>query len=1335
MRSGILILSVLGAYLVLTSAVFAAEPVLEVSPTYLEFSAYEGGNNPANQILSIWRGGGNGPLNWQVIEDCNWLVVEPNSGKSMGEVDDANVIVDISGLVEGTYNCYLTVDAGTAVNSPQVISVHLSILPYVEGALYVPLDYLTIQGAIDAAVDGNIVIIALGIYTGSGNRDLDFGGRAITVRSTDPEDPCVVAATVIDCENSGRGFYFHSGEGPNSVVAGLTITNGYVSGGGGICCDGGNPTIYRCTVVGNSATVDGGGILINGTATISHCTVLDNSAGDDGGGIYCELNKNPTITNCIIAGNSCIGALGDGGGIYCYSSGVNIIHCTVVGNTTNVSGTTYGGGIFDGWKDTIKHCIVWGNSSRYGSQIRTLGTKVSYCDIQGGWPGEGNIDANPCFINLAGGDYHLSPESPCIHAGDPNYVAEPNETDIDGEPRVASSRIDIGSDEFIGDIAIMRISPTEFEFFAVQDGCNPGEQVLHIVNAGFSTLDWQISEDCGWLSAEPNNGSCMGGEVDDVNLSVDISGLDIGLYNCSVTISDPNAVNSPQIISVHLSILPYVEGAIYVPLDYLTIQAAIDDCNNGGTIIVAMGIYTGAGNRDLDFGSKAITVRSIDPNDPSVVAATVIDCENANGHRGFYFHSGEGPNSIVSGLTITRGKAYVYGSDSKGGGIYCEGSSPTIKNCTITNNLAYGSNGTESSPDGKIGYGGGVYCTSNSHLTLIGCTVSSNEAKGGKGCDEWCGMSGCTGALGRGGDAYGGGIYSSSDCNLTIVDCIIIGNSTLGGEGGLFEDSLSGCVDGEDGGNASGGGIYCGSAATIINNCSIVSNSTMGGDGGGGGEYGNAGTGLGGGLCGSFTITNSTLSDNSASLGEEYVYSHKSGGGGICSTASSSITNCVIMYNQCDYESHGTGVLVLHNANHSLIKNCTIFRNECSDSYPDIIYPYAVDCYSKYPSSAGDLTITDSIIWDHNSLDVSPGSSVTYSCTEQIVSGVGNIHSDPCFVRGPEGDYYLSQIAAGQTSNSPCIDAGSDTAAALGMDVVTTRTDQIPDSGTVDMGYHYSMLNPADIDGDGDIDFVDYAILASQWLEEPGLPSADIAPPGGDNIVDGLDLGVLADNWPGRAKVPRDPNGPIAHWKFDEGSGCIAYDSVGYNDGIIYGANWTTGKINGALSFDDANDCVDLGRSISLKPPLPVTICAWIKLNTGGFGHPWSLDTPLQDYTHYGIFCYAGVGNSFTIFYGDGGGAGLEHRRSKHGTTEFEADRWYHVAAVLRGPTDMNIYIDAIDDGGTYYGEGGDLAYSNGSSSIGRAFDHSFDGVIDDVRVYDRALSAEEIEQIYQEGL
>jgi pectin methylesterase-like acyl-CoA thioesterase len=112
------------------------------------------------------------------------------------------------------------------MNSPQTVAATLTV--GICKLLHVPSQYPTIQAAIDAAVYRDTVIIAPGTYTGAGNKNLDFGGKAITVRSTDPEDANVVAATVINCQDSGRGFNFHSGEDANSVVSGLTITGGMI---------------------------------------------------------------------------------------------------------------------------------------------------------------------------------------------------------------------------------------------------------------------------------------------------------------------------------------------------------------------------------------------------------------------------------------------------------------------------------------------------------------------------------------------------------------------------------------------------------------------------------------------------------------------------------------------------------------------------------------------------------------------------------------------------------------------------------------------------------------------------------------------------------------------------------------------------------------------------------------------------------------------------------------------------------------------------------------------------------------------------------------------------
>ncbi|MHC4498916.1 MAG: right-handed parallel beta-helix repeat-containing protein, partial [Planctomycetota bacterium] len=532
----------------------------------MEFTAEQGGANPDPNILSIWRDGGNGALNWTVAEDCNWLTVDPTSGRSMGEVDDCNVTVDITGLTEGLYNCQLTVDAGTAANSPQIVDVNLRVYPY---GLYVPREYGTIQAAINAAVDGDTIIIEPGTYTGTGNRDLDFGGKAITVQSTDPEDPCVVGATIIDCNAATRGFYFHNNEDSNSILDGLTITKASGGYGGGIYCYESSPTIRNCIVRDNTVDIGGGGIaLIDSNSSVSHCTISRNTAGPDGGAMYIgagSADRTPEITNCIISGNfagraggiysegpgsnpvfrNCIiagndGGAGYGGGLYTdHSSNPSLYNCTISGNKAGAGGGLYG------WSDLeVRDCIVWANEPdgidehvdpKHGTYVT-----VNYSLLQSMWAGTGNMVADPRFYDAGywdpngtpgdtsddfwvDGGHHLLLDSPCVDAGDPNYSPPPGETDIDGQIRIYNGRVDMGADEAIPMDPYIYPLPRDFDFYAYAGGFNPESQILSISNIGTDTLNWEIEEDCNWLTADPNSGQSSG-EVNEVTLSVDISG-------------------------------------------------------------------------------------------------------------------------------------------------------------------------------------------------------------------------------------------------------------------------------------------------------------------------------------------------------------------------------------------------------------------------------------------------------------------------------------------------------------------------------------------------------------------------------------------------------------------------------------------------------------------------------------------------------------------------------------------------------------------------------------------------------------------------------------------
>lgn len=302
-------------------------------------------------------------------------------------------------------------------------------------------DFDNIQGAIDDANDGDVVIVFPGIYTGDGNRYIDFRGKAITVRSVEPSDPNIVEATVIDCEGSARGFNFHSGEDLNSVLAGLTITNGHADYAGGIYISS-NPVITQCTITDNFAHDRGGGIYCSSCEPlISHCIIKGNTARRLIGGGICSMGANPIITNCLIIGNSS----GDGGGgISLIGSNAAIIQCTITGN----SDRWFGGGIYFSLGSTIiTNSILWDNTAPDGPDIAvnswggfiphafegmvtnsdldyTSELTVSYSDIKGGqmgvyvfnvpslflldW-GDGNIDAAPCFVEPS---YWESPVPP-----------------------------------------------------------------------------------------------------------------------------------------------------------------------------------------------------------------------------------------------------------------------------------------------------------------------------------------------------------------------------------------------------------------------------------------------------------------------------------------------------------------------------------------------------------------------------------------------------------------------------------------------------------------------------------------------------------------------------------------------------------------------------------------------------------------------------------------------------------------------------------------------------------------------------------------------------------
>ncbi|MEE9553078.1 MAG: right-handed parallel beta-helix repeat-containing protein [candidate division Zixibacteria bacterium] len=360
----------------------------------------------------------------------------------------------------------------------------------------IPDDYETIQEGIDASSDGDTVRVVSGTYV----ENIDFSGKNIVVGSwfLDDGDPSYISSTIIDGNATDAVVKFENSETNDARIAGFTIQNGHASFGGGISCSNSSPTISNNTISGNSATWDGGGVFCDYShPTISNNTISGNSAAWDGGGIFCDYSdptisnntiiensaddgggiscfqSSPTISNNTISGNSA----NQGGGITCYESSPTISNNTISGNPTQyfgggiycydssptisnntISGNTaglYGGGIFS-WDSSpvITNTIFWADSAPTDPEIHLYGTSspvITYCDVEGGWSGEGNIDIDPLFRDPENGDFYLQSitnldcdgpgDSPCIDAGDPSIC----DLVLDCDHGLGEIRSDIGA--------------------------------------------------------------------------------------------------------------------------------------------------------------------------------------------------------------------------------------------------------------------------------------------------------------------------------------------------------------------------------------------------------------------------------------------------------------------------------------------------------------------------------------------------------------------------------------------------------------------------------------------------------------------------------------------------------------------------------------------------------------------------------------------------------------------------------------------------------------------------------------------------------------------------
>jgi hypothetical protein len=671
----------------------------------------------------------------------------------------------------------------------------------------VPADYAAIQDAIDASAPGDTVVVQPGIY----EEVVDFRGKAILLSSSDPKDPDVVAATIIDvsavaCGDTCSVVLFVSGERADSILCGFTLRGGsatrcsglqerFSTAGGGIYCASSSPRVERCVIRDNTTRGigKGGGVCsrYGGGPTLVACTIESNY-GTKGGGIY-VLSAHVTAVGCSVTSN---GAGSHGSGAYAMNGHLALIQCDIRNN----SGIAEGGGVYviDSWLNISQSTIAGNSTDNTGGGIYSRGTNtvVTNCTIAG------NIALR------GGGGFYVYSDTPvslltnCILWDNvPNSISRADSTDM------------------------VRVTYSDIQDGWSGEGNIDSDPLFCDVSCGLLT-------DLGLAAGSPCLGSGQGGS-------------DMGAWP---QLCDQPAGHDP--------------GVLEVPADYPSIQSALDAACEYDTILVAPGVYS---ERGVTVPSIPLMIRSWDPLDPDLVASTVIHGCGADAVTFAPFREKE--ITTLAGFAVTGGGTGITCiavspviehciieenlSDRVGGGFFISNSNARIDQCVIRANSASVTGGgmdclDYGSPlisrceivDNRAHFdGAGINCDFYSSPTLVDCLIEGNTNWGGCGggirCSMYCSprLTNCI-LRDNYAEEYGAGLYAGGDCTPSLFGCLIVGNRTPCRGGGLvlptsINSIVRSCtISGNEA--ASGAGVVCHVdhlPAPILENCIVWGNS------------------------------------------------------------------------------------------------------------------------------------------------------------------------------------------------------------------------------------------------------------------------------------------------------------------------------------------------------------------------------------------------------------------------------------------------------------------------------------------------------------------------------
>lgn len=430
--------------------------------------------------------------------------------------------------------------------------------------LHVPAHYGSIQSAINAADDGDEVVVAPGTY----HETIDFLSKGLTVRSSHGPD-----VTVIDGSDLEDSVVTIRDTGMKAArLAGFTIRNGMGqpgpggTQGGGVYIYYGGPVLENLVIDGNRAGAGGGVAMYGAWPVITDCMICDNISDGYGrycaGGLYAKMSvvriantrfcnniaqssasgggalftlSTVTLVNSEFVGNEGL----VGGALVNNSTDLDMVNCTLVGNVARAGGGAIVVEAQSNRWSKMSNCIIWDNHDESPSSFDSLfilddaHTVVRHSVVESEWHflGEGNLDMDPKFVDAENGDFRLATASPCIDAGLVDALPEDVSTDLLGNDRVIGDSVDMGAVEAVdvgepligaccfADGTCAELEPADCAAFGGEfqgDGvsCNDADCPQPQIDADFNDDGWVDSWDLFHLLSQwgRTNSAC---DVDD----------------------------------------------------------------------------------------------------------------------------------------------------------------------------------------------------------------------------------------------------------------------------------------------------------------------------------------------------------------------------------------------------------------------------------------------------------------------------------------------------------------------------------------------------------------------------------------------------------------------------------------------------------------------------------------------------------------------------------------------------------------------------------------------------------------------------------------------------